>query len=132
LGPRSDINHAALGNILFRKHDIDGAIAEYREANQLMPGSPKTDTSPAFPGHHTELGNVLTWKNDWASAAHEFREALRLDPDDDTAHYGLGWALEHQGDRRSALAEYRKACDLDSKNSTYQSAFERLSKEVTK
>jgi Flp pilus assembly protein TadD len=50
--------------------------------------------------------------NQYDEAIVEEQTAIRLKPDDSSAHYALGTALDGKGDHQSALAEFRKACDL--------------------
>ena len=61
----------------------------------------------------------------------EFRDALRLNPNNDMAHFGLGLALEKNGDRRGALEEFRAAYMLDPKNALYKRDYERLLQKVS-
>jgi Flp pilus assembly protein TadD len=60
----------------------------------------------------------------------EEREALRLNPNNSSAHFCLGFALERKGDRQGALEEYRAAYILDPKNATYKRDYERLLQQV--
>jgi tetratricopeptide (TPR) repeat protein len=96
-------DHFHRGNALDDKGDVDGAIAEYREALRLRPD---------FAEAHYNLGVELRHKVDRNGAIAEYREALRLMPDFAEAHYNLGVELEAQGKRKEALEEYRKACQL--------------------
>ena len=50
---------------------------------------------------------------------------------DALAHYDLGSALEHTGNKPAALLEYRTATELDPKNSNYQQQYNRLAAQVT-
>jgi Flp pilus assembly protein TadD len=60
----------------------------------------------------------------------EFREALRLNPNDFHAHFYVGVELESMGDRDGALKEYREAYELNSKDSSYKEAYDRLLQQV--
>jgi Flp pilus assembly protein TadD len=62
----------------------------------------------------------------------EEREALRLNPNNTSAHYALGVALEKKGDLRGALEECRAAYMLDPKDATYKQNYERLLQQVNK
>ncbi len=53
-------------------------------------------------------------------------EAVHLNSNNCAAHYSLGTAYEHQGNRQAALQEYRTAYELNPKNANYQKAYERL------
>lgn len=60
----------------------------------------------------------------------EEREAIRLKPNDAEAHFNLGFALEHKGDRQSALAEYRRTLELQPENATAQAHLDNLLKQA--
>jgi len=67
------------------KGDVDGAIAQYREAIHLKP-----DYALA----HYNLGNALYRKGDGQAAQEEFRRAFELDPDGAMAEYreAIAWS----------------------------------------
>ena len=95
--------HLARGDALFAKHDLDGAIAEYRQALRLKPRDAKA---------HYELGLALKAKGDLDGAISEYREAIRLEPTLAEAHVNIGSALQVKGDLDGAIAEYREAIRL--------------------
>lgn len=101
--PESASGHTNLGAALHDKGDLDGAIAEQREAIRLQPDNA---------GAHTNLGEVLRRKGklDEAIAAH--REALRLEPGIAEVHTNLGRALSEKGDHNAAIHELREAIRL--------------------
>jgi tetratricopeptide (TPR) repeat protein len=126
--------HIQLGHALRAKGDLDGAIAEYREALRLMPGGPGTRTTlgttlrlkgdidgaiaehraalrtvPGFVLAHVELGIDLLTKADLDGAIAECREALRMKPDSAEAHHTLGNALRGRKDLDGAITELREA-----------------------
>jgi tetratricopeptide (TPR) repeat protein len=92
-----------LGIGLFAKGDLDGAIAEYRQAIHLKPDDPDA---------HNNLGRALGVKGDLDGAIAEYRQALRSKPDYAEAHYNLGTTLLSKGDEDGAIAEYRQALHL--------------------
>ena len=57
-----------VGNDLFNSNNLDGAIAEYREAIQIQPDNIEA---------HRNIGNALFHKKDFEEAITEYREALR-------------------------------------------------------
>jgi tetratricopeptide (TPR) repeat protein len=126
--------------VLQDKGDLDGAIAEYREAIRLDPKFSKThyglgnalrDTGdpegaiaefrqailldPKFAMARTNLGNLLRAKGDWERALLEYRLAVSLDPKVWQAHNGLGNTLKAKGDLDGAIVAYREAIRLDPK-----------------
>jgi serine/threonine-protein kinase len=97
------VEHFDKGIALSSKDDVDGAIAEYREAIRLIPD---------FEAAHYELGEALYEKQDFSGAITEYSESVRLTPDDAGAHIGLGLALDDKGDLDGAIAEYHKGIRL--------------------
>jgi len=97
--------------------NLDGAIAEYREALRLSPNNGDV---------HVYLGVGLAARGDWDGATAERREALRLDPRLARAHALLGSVLKDKGDLVGALEEYRTAFVLDPRNPDYRQAYEGL------
>jgi tetratricopeptide (TPR) repeat protein len=63
---------------------------------------------------------------DWEGAIAAYREILRANPKIGPAHYGLGQALENQGDFQGALNEYRAAYSLDPQNAAFKKGYEEL------
>jgi serine/threonine protein kinase/cytochrome c-type biogenesis protein CcmH/NrfG len=133
--------HFLKGYALFSTNDLNGAIAEYREAIRLKPDhagahyelglalGDKGDLNAAIAEHreairlnpdlaeaHYELGEVLYQKEDFSGALAEYREAVRLKPDDAAAHMGLGLALDDKGDVDGAIGEYHEGIRLKPDN----------------
>lgn len=93
--------HANLGQARQGKGDLGGAIAAYRQAVVLSPGSPS---------FYLALGTTLFLRGrdgDLADAIAETREAIRLNPNFTQAHYNLGVELGKSGDIDNAMSEYR-------------------------
>ncbi len=97
--PEDALLHITLGLALAEKGDLDGAIAEYREAIRL---------DPEYALLHITLGLALEEKGDLDGAIAEYREAIRLDPEYALAHITLGLALAEKGDVAGAIAEFLK------------------------
>jgi eukaryotic-like serine/threonine-protein kinase len=96
--------HNLLGIALSDRGDVDGAIAEYKEAIRLQPGY--------GPAHHN-LGSALSKNGDRAGAVAAYKEAVRYDPTYAPAHYGLALARENQWELVEAETEYREAIRID-------------------
>jgi Flp pilus assembly protein TadD len=114
VNPKNDGAHVAHGMALAKKGDLDGAIAEFREAVRL---NPKNENA------HLYLGWALTKKGDWDGAIAEYREAQRLNPKNENAqgllanaHVSLGVELERKGDWDGQIAELREALRLNPNN----------------
>jgi tetratricopeptide (TPR) repeat protein len=84
VAPGNAASHNNLGLALQDKGDLDGALAECREAIRL---NPKESIS------HNNLGVALGSKGDVEGAIAEYREAIRLDPKQSFSHSNLGLAL---------------------------------------
>jgi Flp pilus assembly protein TadD len=63
--------HFNLANSLFSKDDLDGSIAEYREALRVNPNEDDA---------HNNLGVALEHKGDLRGALEEYRAAFMLNP----------------------------------------------------
>jgi tetratricopeptide (TPR) repeat protein len=82
---------------------LDDAIAAFREAIRLNPGS-----APA----HSALGDALSLRGERDEAIGEYRTAIRLDPGSDAAkraRHGIGTNLRKQGKLEEAIAAYKEA-----------------------
>jgi tetratricopeptide (TPR) repeat protein len=89
------VYHTALGNVLFRQGDVEGAKAKFAEALKVTPGSALA---------HTALGVVLmTRKETSAQAKAEFEAALAVKPDALVALLGLGQIKLAEGDLPGAV-----------------------------
>ena len=129
--------HRLLADAMYRKQDLDGAIAHYRKAVQLDPNNVPAHTSlgkaladnkdldgailhyekavalaPDSTEAHNDLGAALVLKGKLDEAVLEFREAIRLKKDNDVAYNNLGAALDRKGDLDGAIDEYREAIRL--------------------
>jgi tetratricopeptide (TPR) repeat protein len=102
--PENAEAHHALGDILKKSGDLEGAMAEFREVIRLQPGG--------LSGHY-QLGVALGEKGDVDGAIIEYREALKLEPGDSTAHYFIGQAFVMKGDLEEAIKEYQTGCRLE-------------------
>jgi TonB family protein len=95
----------ALG--LAHKHQISGAIAEYREAVRLDP-----DDALAC----NQLGQLLEQEGDLDGAIAAFKEAVGREPDVGFFHYNLADLLEMKGDLDGAIAQAREAIRIGPDN----------------
>lgn len=89
--------HYLLGWEFEEKGDVEGAIAEFREATRL---------EPKWPQAHMQLCIQLRKKHELDGAVSECREVLRLDPGYWYARIEMGRALFAKGNFDGAIAEY--------------------------
>jgi len=101
--PDSAIAHTNLGNAIYRKGDISGAISHYKLALAL---NPKEKTA------HFDLGNALTKQNDFNGAIEQYKAALAIDPAYERALINLGVILYKKGDKEDAIRHYEEALKL--------------------
>jgi tetratricopeptide (TPR) repeat protein len=97
------LNHS-LGLALqhMKPPQLDEAIAFYRVAVALRPGSP---------GARLNLGDALREQKKLDEAVAAYRKAIALQPDFAQAYYNLGKVLHDQKRLEEAVAAYQKAID---------------------
>jgi len=96
--------HTNLGLALGEKGDLDGEIAEYREAIELDP----KDASA-----HTNLGIALREKGELCEAVAAYRRAVELDPTGAMARYYLACTDALRGNVQEGIAGLAAAIDLE-------------------
>ena len=92
-----------LGLALYGRGDIDGAVAQYREALRINPGDDAV---------HVNLGNALARTGRPLEAETEYREAIRIRPDDTDARTDLGNLALAAGRFADAVREYEAVLRL--------------------
>lgn len=92
------------GNELFKEGDVEGAMAEYREALALDPANFEA---------HQRLGLLLFHlRGQTEEGLGHLREAARLAPENAYLNHDLGMALLHRGSTAEAVARLTKAVAL--------------------
>jgi protein O-GlcNAc transferase len=91
---------------LYFKHDVDGAIEQFRSAVSFNPG---------FTLAHFNLGKALATKNQYSEAESEFRRTIELSPEMGAAHVALGllWAASGGKLSSEAKSEINQGLHLD-------------------
>ncbi len=95
--------YTELGGIELNLGNYDGAIAEFKQALQVMPG---------YGGAMRAMGWAYLWKNELTKAKALFEKSLEIDPDRGWAYYGLGQVYEKLNLRPGAIKYYKKALVL--------------------
>ncbi len=114
--------HASLGALYYKRGDIENALDQYTQANELKPNTPET-----FNG----LGLVAQKKGNIEDAIKHFLNAVRLNPQFADAYNNLGVAYElrkGKGDPDLAYASYEKALVIDPKHTLAKQNKERFDK----
>ncbi|MBA7687095.1 Beta-barrel assembly-enhancing protease [subsurface metagenome] len=131
--PHSYTGCTALGQVLVKLGDIDGAIAQYREAIRIKSGKPiphyflaqvyrkqgRTDkaieyyskTLQILPTHvdaYFNLGLTYQTQGRLDKAIEQYSEALRLRPNHAKAHNNLAISLYQQSKLKEAVQTYRR------------------------
>jgi tetratricopeptide (TPR) repeat protein len=101
--PNSYMARLMLGNALFERRDLDGALSEYEASVRLR---------PAYPDAWERAGVVLTEQGQPAAAVPYLLKAAELAPAWPEAQRRLALALLLQGKKNEAQAAYRKLASL--------------------
>ena len=96
--------HLSLGNLYFRRGQLDQAKAELEQALTLMP-----DLAEAY----NSLGLFYAVRGDQAAAIEAFRQTLALEPGQATVESNLAFSLQLIGQRDEAVRHYALARLLD-------------------
>ena len=84
--------------------DLEGAMAQYREAIRL---------DPKYAMPHSGMADLLFFAGNTEGAIREYEEVIRLDPRESRGHNGLGIVLERRGDLDGAIKAYEGAVRAD-------------------
>ena len=95
---------------------MDGAIAEFREAQRLGPGNEVIGIN---------LGNALEGKGDLDGALAAFQQLAHERPRLALVHFRIGQILEKKGEPRKARNQFRQAVELAPNNPQFQAALDR-------
>jgi hypothetical protein len=94
------------GEILMRKNDVNGAIAEFEAA---VTGNPQEGEHLAW----LAWARVAAGQMTYADAKGRFQEATKLSPRCARAYYFLGLSLKEEKDLDRAMSVFKKATELD-------------------
>jgi tetratricopeptide (TPR) repeat protein len=104
LDPWLSIAYTNLGNIRFRRHDVEGARHLYQRALEMDPKQPEAQYN---------LGYVTLERGDPAAAVSLFRGAIESDPKFADAYFNLAMAYEQLGKPESARPFWKTYVDLE-------------------
>ncbi len=99
-----------MGNLNAQRHDVGGAITEYRKAIEL---------DPAFVAAYANLADLYRAGGVDGEAEKTLREGLSRNPRDATLHHALGLALVRQKRIADGLSELRTAAQLAPNNGRF-------------
>jgi RNA polymerase subunit RPABC4/transcription elongation factor Spt4 len=100
-GTAEEHNHR--GRRLYEEERYIEAVAEFREAIRLNPGSPL---------FHCNLGVTLAEMGHDKEAETEYQTAIELDPDDPTAYLNLGYFHANRGNTDEALRQFSRTVEV--------------------
>ncbi len=93
-----------LGGVLQAQGKLDEAVAIYKKAIAIKPGSADA---------HYNLGNALKEQGKLDEAVANYQQAISINPDFAQAHHNLAYALQEQGRMEEAVASYQKAISVN-------------------
>ena len=93
----------------FEKGDLDGALADFTRAIEMMPKNP---------AGYSNRGHVRVMKGDLEEAVADYNRALELDPKYNAAYGGRANAKSLKGDVKGALADFTRAIENDPNDAT--------------
>jgi Flp pilus assembly protein TadD len=100
----------SLGNLYAQRHDVEGAIAEYRKAIEI---------DPTFVAAYVNLADLYRAGGMDGEAAKLLREGLARNPREATLHHTLGLALTRQKQSAAALQEFKTSAALAPANGRF-------------
>ncbi len=98
---REEARHKAAGNVLFKNHDLDGAVREYRAAIAAAAGD-RVSKGSGDANAHTLLGNALFEQGRLDDAKRAWEDALARDPGAGEPRRGLATLALRRGDTATA------------------------------
>jgi tetratricopeptide (TPR) repeat protein len=104
LNPSDSWGRIYLGNLLWARGDVGGAIKEYECAIELMPD----EALPLW-----SLANVYENQELWDQAEALYEKAVTLDPNDGIARMNFGRMLGKKGDPIRAKIHLERALSID-------------------
>jgi tetratricopeptide (TPR) repeat protein len=111
IDPASPIAHSSLAALLYRRGQVDDAMAHSERAVAL---------APEFAEARNNLGIGLTQRGRIDDAIEQYRAALVFKPGYDEAHNNWGVAVARKGDIAGAIDHYRKALASNADNADAQ------------
>ncbi len=93
-----------LGNLLWRRGDIEAAVSEFEKAISLRPNR----SLPLW-----SLANVYESQEKWEKAQELYERAVKVEPDDAVAHMNFGRMLLKRCEVARAASHLRRALSID-------------------
>jgi tetratricopeptide (TPR) repeat protein len=104
LDPWLSIAYTNLGNIRFRRHDVQQAEALYKKALAIDPKQPEAQYN---------LGYVMLERGDSEQAVPLFKGAIESDPKFSDAYFNLAMAFEQLGEPSKARPYWKSYIELE-------------------
>lgn len=96
--------HFGIGNALFSKGNIQGAISHYQEALRFNPDHPDV---------RNNYGNILMGLGKYEKALEQYQRSLRIKPKQAKVYNNMGVLLAKQGGLDIAIEYFQKALTID-------------------
>jgi tetratricopeptide (TPR) repeat protein len=96
--------HFGIGNALFSKGNILGAISHYQEALRFNPDHPDV---------RNNYGNILMGLGKYEEALGQYQRSLRIKPKQAKVYNDMGVLLAKQGGLDMAIEYFQKALKID-------------------
>jgi tetratricopeptide (TPR) repeat protein len=142
---RNDMAHRAMADALFKRGELDDAIAHYKAALEVNPLRAETQNNfgialaqkgsvddaiahyqlalrinPNYAEAHNNLGVALRRKGNLDEATTQYRMALQINPNYAEAHYNFGIVLLQRSRTAEAINQYQEALRIDPANTKVQ------------
>jgi tetratricopeptide (TPR) repeat protein len=103
--PNDERAHFNLGNYYFGQQELDLAIEQYKQTEEL---------APDFSGTYNILGYAYRQQADYANAEQAFKKYVELIPGDPNPYDSYAELLLKMGKFDDSIAQYKKALSIDS------------------
>jgi tetratricopeptide (TPR) repeat protein len=103
--PNDERAHFNLGNYYFGQQELDLAIEQYKQTEEL---------APDFSGTYNILGYAYRQQADYADAEQAFKKYIELIPGDPNPYDSYAELLLKMGKFDDSIAQYKKALSIDS------------------
>lgn len=113
---KNDIAHLNLGDVLFKRGELDNALSHYEKALAIRSGRHRSGYDFPLAVIHSSLGSALHRKGQSEQAIEQFQKAIQLQPDYAQAYLNLGATLAEKSRLDEAIAAVRQGVAAQPEN----------------